>query len=97
MEEKVSNNISHNKGNIVIHRELLNDYIKSFDDENPLFRDFVPVKIDYDFLSDKLKICGYSKHFRAIFEGEVIPDYEVIISRSVKTENIVKARFMEIR
>ena len=90
-------NIKSNKGIVKISRQLLDDYIEKFDDENPLFRDFVPAKIDYDYLTDTMSIYGYSKHFRPIFEGEIIPAYEALVSTRTSTINKTVARFHEIQ
>lgn len=96
MDEKVSNNISFRRGNVVVSREMLWDYVSNYDNENPIFKDFVPVDVKYDFMTNTLKISGYSPFFRPLFEGEEMPDYEVTITRRVKQENVVTVRYNEI-
>lgn len=97
MDDKVSNDISFRKGNIVINREMLWDYVSNYDNGNPIFKDFVPVDVKYDFMSNVLKISGYSPFFRPLFEGEEMPDYEVTVSRRVKQENVISVRYEEIK
>lgn len=91
-------NISDRKGVVEVSRKLLDEYTVSFDEQNPLFKDFVPMKIDYDYLTDTLKFYGCSKHFRVLFPGEMLPTYQVnvttveqsIIQTSVKYREITK-------
>lgn len=89
-------NIQSNKGIIKISRKLLDEYVEKFDEANPLFADFVPVKVDYDFLTDALSICGYSKQFRPLFEGEAIPVYEARISTVTNMVSTTATRFVEV-
>lgn len=85
------------KGIIEISRKLLDEYLEKFDEANPLFKDFVPAKIDYDYLTDTMKIYGYSKQFRSIFDGEVIPTYEAWISTKSDVIHTTSAKFHEVK
>jgi hypothetical protein len=73
--------LTNRRGMIKFSRELLT--------ENPtedilkvIFSNFYPVAIENDHsfnMYGKLKMFGYSPHFREVTEGEVPPEYEIII------------------
>lgn len=90
-------NLKANRGIVVISRDILEDYISHFDEENPLFRDFIPAKIDYDYMTDTMKIHGYSKHFRVVYEGETTPIYDVTVSSNTKVVSLTTTKFREIQ
>lgn len=94
--EPTTNNISSRKGNIVINRELLQQYVTRYDFNNPIFKEFVPVDVKYDYMSDTIRIVGYSPHFRPLYD-ETIPDYNVVVNRRVVQEDLFETTFVEIR
>jgi len=85
------------KGIVEISRKLLDEYLEKFDEVNPLFKDFVPAKIDYDYLTDTMKIYGYCKQFRPIFDGEVIPTYEAYVTTRSNMVHTTSAKFHEVK
>lgn len=85
------------KGIIEVSRKILDEYLEKFDEVNPLFKDFVPAKIDYDYLTDTMKIYGYCKQFRPIFDGEVIPTYEAYVTTRSNIVHTTSAKFHEIK
>lgn len=96
LEASVPNDISRRKGTIVINRELLLQYAREYDDTNPIFKDFVPVDVKYEFMSNEVSIIGYSPRFRVVTDGEIIPKYEVRIHRNIRVENVIETSFHEV-
>lgn len=89
--------IRSHRGIVEISRKMLDQYIEQFDEENPLFKDFVPAKIDYDYLTDIMSIYGYCKQFRPIFEGETIPTYQAFVSTKTAVVSKSVTKFHEIQ
>jgi hypothetical protein len=84
-------NIYNRKGAIKIARELMLKYVnEQYEEGNPLFRDFVPVDIKYDFIMDTMIYSGYSPHFKQIPEHEVPPEYEIRVTDGIKVEYVSK-------
>ncbi len=84
-----SRTLRNNRGMVVFSREFLTerpteDFLKA------VFSNFFPVAIENDhtfYMYDKIKMYGYSQHFKEINEGEVTPEYEIIM---VQDENGVR-------
>lgn len=76
------NNLEKRKGFIIFDREFLTKnpcegYLKE------VFNNFFPVatKIVHEFsLYEKIKMFGFSRHFREVKEGEAIPQYDIYIT-----------------
>lgn len=79
-----NNDISQRKGVIIVMRDMLLQYTHEYDSDNPLFRDFVPVAVKYDFIRDELHISGFSPTFRVVSENETMPKYEAIVTNVTK-------------
>lgn len=81
MESATTNDLSRNRGHIYFDREFLTcnpteDYLLA------IFSNFFPIMAETNherMFFDKIKMSGYSKHFRKLEEGESIPEYEIVI------------------
>ena len=73
--------LRNNRGAVVFSREFLTEH-PTEEFLKAIFSNFFPVAAENhhkNYMYDKIKMFGYSKHFREISEGEVIPEYEIII------------------
>lgn len=86
--------ISHNIGTLIISREMLKHYTRQYDMKNPLFRDFVPVDVKYDFTTDEMQITGYSPKFEPISDGEIAPKYEANVTQTTTQQHIVTVKYV---
>lgn len=97
--QKQLTDLSKKRGFIVIDRDTLNkqpteEFLKL------IFSVFFPVAMEnyhvYN-MYDGLKMYGFSKHFRDVNEGEIIPEYEMILTFDEKnSENKPDFRFLRM-
>lgn len=97
--QKQLTNLSSRRGFIVIDRDTLNrepteEFLKL------IFSVFFPVAMEnyHDYgMYDGIKMFGFSKHFREIVEGEVTPEYRMLLTFDEKnTENKPDFRFLRM-
>jgi hypothetical protein len=78
-----SRTLRKNRGMVVFNREFLTDN-PTEDFFKVVFSNFFPVAIQDDHVFgeySRIKMYGYSQHFREIEEGEAAPEYEIFVMR----------------
>ena len=76
-----SRTLQNNRGIIVFSREYLTEH-PTEEFMKAVFSNFFPVATENDHsfnMYDKIKMYGYSQHFREISEGEIAPEYEIVM------------------
>ena len=84
-----SRTLRNNRGMVVFSREFLTEH-PTEEFLKAVFSNFFPVATENDhtfYMYDRIKMFGYSQHFREISEGEVTPEYEIVM---IKDENGVR-------
>lgn len=86
------------RGFFVISKEFIEDNIT--EEFINVFKNFIPINIQVSnkyLFEDYLKYYGYSTLFRELKEGELIPEYNVIITRHKDKSKSFSVRFEEIK
>jgi hypothetical protein len=83
------------KGEIKVDRIHLDYYILNHLEDNLVFKDFLPTSISMDYMTNQITFKGYCKHFRELQDGEIIPEYDVVIDVDDEKNKIKNVRFVE--
>ena len=92
--------LRNNRGVVVFSREILTEH-PTEEIMKAVFSNFFPVATENDHsfnMYAKIKMYGYSQHFREINEGEVIPEYEIVMiqdENGVRFDKMVERLFEE--
>ena len=79
-------NFLDNRGRFAITYDFIESKELSFDDKLSIFKDIFILDSRCEYHSKKMIYIGISKLFDEVKEGEIIPEYNCILSRSKEGE-----------